>query len=137
MHGGHGGGYDPPDPGSGVEFSWAVPNGTFFLPQSITFVLDTSGSGGSRLVGIQFMNGSNRFFIAYADASISSSEIYTYCFSNNPHYFEHTIPDMISVPIGSMILNDEFTIESFTPNLAGGDEFTDIKILGQTWLDPQ
>ncbi len=137
MSGGHGHGDEPTPPGAGNELVWTVPNGQFFMLQSLVFRLVTASTSGTRTVGIKYRSASFDWFTIYGDQTQSNSATVDYCFSDASLNNFETGPDHTSCPMSEMILDDSFTIETTINNMKSGDVLSAIGVYGQYWMDPQ
>jgi hypothetical protein len=127
---------NPSNPSAGTDWSYQVPTSTRMRIESIGAKLVTSSTAGARVVHVYVLSGGGRGAWSCAvQQSIPAST--TAQFSAAPGQFSSVV-DTVSIngPLPSpMILTSSSTIGVSTSNIQAGDQWSNIVLLTEQWID--
>ena len=124
------------DPSVGGEFSIDLPTGVRWEIKTVTGLLTTDANSGNRIPRLQIKDGSIIVAEFASDFVLLASDDMRYLWGPGLSQVT-TNPTSASrgIIVAGLRLVDKMTIGSTTPSLRAGDQWSEITLLVEEWLD--
>lgn len=123
------------NPAAGADFSITVPTGRRWNVLCLRAVLNASAAVANRNVALLLDDGANTFFVLQSIAAVTANQNERIVASADLPYVNDNVNTQ-TIPFPSpTILVSGYHIKSLTANLQAADQWTNIQLVVQEWLD--